>query len=158
MKNTKIKELEEIKEFVKNNFKKEKYNVYIAVDDLDVSAYDFRICLDKYEENLELFATNISINIEINDVTEINGSTNNGTIKTKSGKILSYALLYRPWEKDIDKIFTFAEASEKWGLDSSTLRKLVLTDKVEIGEDVKKSGKTWLITGECMNRLYGEPK
>lgn len=102
MENTKIKELEQIKKFVKNNFKKEKYNIYVTVDDLNFSAYDCWIKIDKFEEYLELFTRNVSISIEINDITEINGSIDNGTIKTKSGKILSYALLYRTWEKGIE--------------------------------------------------------
>ena len=57
----------------------------------------------------------------------------------------------------IKEVLTFAEASKKWGLADSTLRKLVTTDKLEEGIDYRKSGSTWLITKEAMIRIYGEP-
>jgi hypothetical protein len=66
--------------------------------------------------------------------------------------------------KDVDircalhKVMTFAEATEKWGLADSTLRKLVTTDKLTEGVDYRKSGKVWIITEEAMIKIYGEPK
>jgi hypothetical protein len=58
----------------------------------------------------------------------------------------------------LDKIMTFAEATEKWGLADSTLRKLATTDKIKEGIDYRKSGKVWIITEDAMQRIYGEPK
>lgn len=62
------------------------------------------------------------------------------------------------FNKNIDEIMTFAEATEKWGLADSTLRKLVTTDKLVEGVDYRKSGKVWLITKDAIKRVYGEPK
>lgn len=63
----------------------------------------------------------------------------------------------RSFISKLNGIYSFSEASEKWGLDSSTLRKLVKTPKVTEGVDYKKSGKVWLVTDDCMRRIYGEP-
>ena len=63
--------------------------------------------------------------------------------------------------KDINNIktvLTFAEASHRWGLNDSTLRKLVNTNKLQENIDYRKSGKVWLITKSAMIKLYGEPK
>lgn len=58
---------------------------------------------------------------------------------------------------DINKILTFGEATELWGLADSTLRKLVNTDKIVEGIDYRKSGKrAWLITIDAMERIYGK--
>lgn len=54
------------------------------------------------------------------------------------------------------KMMTFTEAAERWGLDDSTLRKLVKTDKVKENIDYGKSGNTWLINVKAMERIYGE--
>lgn len=62
------------------------------------------------------------------------------------------------FNKNINEIMTFAEATEKWGLADSTLRKLVKTDKIKEGIDYRKSGKVWLITKEAMERIYGKLK
>lgn len=56
----------------------------------------------------------------------------------------------------IKDILTFTEASEEWGLDSSTLRKVVKTNKLTENIDYRKSGKVWLITREAMIKLYGD--
>ena len=61
--------------------------------------------------------------------------------------------------KDINNIktvLTFAEASYRWGLNDSTLRKLVNTNKLQENIDYRKSGKVWLITEEAMFKIYGE--
>lgn len=50
---------------------------------------------------------------------------------------------------------TFSEATEKWGLADSTLRKMTTTDKLKEGIDYRKSGKVWLITNDAMERVYG---
>lgn len=57
----------------------------------------------------------------------------------------------------IDDVLTFAEAAEKWGLDSSTLRHWVRQEKFELGE-VRKSGKVWLITRQAMERIMNAKK
>ena len=67
------------------------------------------------------------------------------------------------WGYDVAKLemqkeMTFAEATERWGLADSTLRKLVTTDKLQEGIDYRKSGKVWLITKKAMKKVYGEPK
>ena len=53
---------------------------------------------------------------------------------------------------------TFAEATEKWGLADSTLRKLVTSNKLQEGIDYRKSGKVWLINEDAMIKVYGERK
>lgn len=58
----------------------------------------------------------------------------------------------------LKEVFTFKEASEKWGLGESTLRSTVKTDRLTEGIDYKKSGKVWIITKEAMIREYGNPK
>ncbi len=56
----------------------------------------------------------------------------------------------------LNEVMTFAEASEKWGLNDSTLRKLVTTGKLVEGVDFRKSGqRAWLITKKAMERIYG---
>lgn len=57
---------------------------------------------------------------------------------------------------NINNILTFTEAAEKWNIDSSTLRKLVNTDKLIKDVDYRKSGNVWLITKEAMKKVYGE--
>lgn len=63
----------------------------------------------------------------------------------------------RPSLSKLSGIYTFAEAAEKWGLNGSTLRRLTKTSKAIEGIDYKKSGKVWLVTDNCMRRIYGEP-
>ena len=53
-------------------------------------------------------------------------------------------------------ILTFTEASTIWKLDSSTLRKLVLTPKIKLDIDYRKSGSVYLITKVAMIRIYGD--
>ena len=43
-------------------------------------------------------------------------------------------------------LYTFLEVSKIYGIDDSCLRKQVARDKFVIGEDVKKMGRTWIIT------------
>ena len=52
---------------------------------------------------------------------------------------------------------TFKEAAEEWKLDTSTLRKMVLTNKLIEDVDYRKSGGTWIITRAAMIKVYGEP-
>ena len=62
-------------------------------------------------------------------------------------------------EKTIDKVLTFSEAEQTYGLAKGTLRKyLFQTDKekqrIKEGIDYRKSGNTWLITKCAMDRIY----
>lgn len=56
----------------------------------------------------------------------------------------------------LNDVMTFSEAAEKWNIDSSTLRKLVNTDKLIKDVDYRKSGSVWLITKEAMEKVYGK--
>lgn len=60
--------------------------------------------------------------------------------------------------KSLYDVMTFAEATEKWGLADSTLRKLVTSNKLQEGIDYRKSGKVWLINEDAMIKVYGERK
>jgi|GEM_PF-6587991 len=76
----------------------------------------------------------------------------NNDPKTSYGIGLSVGSL-----NNLDTVYTFAEAQEKWGLGDSTLRKAKYDDRFEKGE-VRKSGSNWLVTHAAMKRLYGDPK
>ena len=52
-------------------------------------------------------------------------------------------------------VMTFPEACKRWNLGESTLRKAALSGRF-LENEVRKSGKTWLVTYSAMNRLYGE--
>lgn len=56
---------------------------------------------------------------------------------------------------DLKEVYTFAEASELWGLSESTLRRAQHSGRFKEGE-TKKSGGTWIVTRAAMERLYGE--
>lgn len=62
-----------------------------------------------------------------------------------------------PSTDTIFDILTFKEASELWGIATSTLRNCVLREKFLEGE-YRKSGSTWLITRKEMERVYGPQK
>ena len=55
-------------------------------------------------------------------------------------------------------LYTFLEVAEIYGIDDSCLRKQVARDKFVIGEDVKKMGRTWIITEQAMVRSFGTLK
>ena len=55
-------------------------------------------------------------------------------------------------------LYTFLEVAEIYGIDDSCLRKQVARDKFVIGEDVKKMGKTWIITEQAMVKSFGALK
>ena len=55
-------------------------------------------------------------------------------------------------------LYTFLEVAEIYGIDDSCLRKQVARDKFVIGEDVKKMGKTWIITEQAMIKSFGALK
>lgn len=58
----------------------------------------------------------------------------------------------------INDVMTFKEASENWNKKDNTLRMMVRTNKLSEGVDYRKSGNTWIITREAMEKLYGEEK
>lgn len=55
-------------------------------------------------------------------------------------------------------LIAFSEATKKWGLSDSTLRKAVKYGKLKEDIDCKKFGATWIVTETAMIREYGEPK
>ena len=55
-------------------------------------------------------------------------------------------------------LYTFLEVSKIYGIDDSCLRKQVARDKFVIGEDVKKMGRTWIITEQAMVKNFGTLK
>lgn len=55
-------------------------------------------------------------------------------------------------------LYTFLEVSKIYGIDDSCLRKQVARNKFVIGEDVKKMGRTWIITEQAMIRSFGSLK
>ena len=57
---------------------------------------------------------------------------------------------------NLNYLHTFDEISKIYNIDSSTIRKQVAQGKYIIGKDVKKFGKTWIMTEECMVRTFGE--
>jgi hypothetical protein len=52
------------------------------------------------------------------------------------------------------KVMTFAEASEKYDVAVSTLRHRASDGRFE-ESNIRKSGKTWLVTKTAMDRIYG---
>jgi hypothetical protein len=67
------------------------------------------------------------------------------------------------WENGVevhtpfDGLMSFSDASERWGLSESTLRKAVSYGKIVPGVDARKYGKQWVVTRDAMNREYGQP-
>lgn len=66
------------------------------------------------------------------------------------------------WDKGVltsspfDGLMSFADATELWGLNESTLRKAIAYGKLINGVDVCKFGKQWIVSIEAMKREYGE--
>ena len=55
-------------------------------------------------------------------------------------------------------LYTFLEVAKIYGIDDSCLRKQVARDKFVIGEEVKKMGRTWIITEQAMVKNFGTLK
>lgn len=55
-------------------------------------------------------------------------------------------------------LYTFLEVAKIYGIDDSCLRKQVARDKFVIGEEVKKMGRTWIITEQAMIKNFGTLK
>lgn len=58
-------------------------------------------------------------------------------------------------ETPFDGLMSFADATELWGLNESTLRKAIAYGKLVNGVDVCKFGKQWVISIKSMEREYG---
>ena len=55
-------------------------------------------------------------------------------------------------------LYTFLEVAKIYGIDDSCLRKQVARDKFVIDEEVKKMGRTWIITEQAMVKNFGTLK
>lgn len=60
-----------------------------------------------------------------------------------------------PVASPFDSLLSFADATELWGLNESTLRKAVAHQKLVKGVDAQKYGKQWIVTRSAMEREYG---
>ncbi|OPX85836.1 MAG: hypothetical protein A4E53_03315 [Pelotomaculum sp. PtaB.Bin104] len=59
----------------------------------------------------------------------------------------------------LENILSLTEASQRWGLSESTIRMAISRGRFVEDEEIRKSGKIWLITIPAMERVYGkEPK
>ena len=52
-------------------------------------------------------------------------------------------------------LYTFQDVAKIYNMDNSTLRKQVSSKKLIEGKEVKKFGKTWLITEQAMVQHFG---
>ena len=55
-------------------------------------------------------------------------------------------------------LYTFKDVASIYGIDDSCLRKQVARDKFIIGKDVKKMGRTWIITEQAIIKNFGNLK
>lgn len=55
-------------------------------------------------------------------------------------------------------LYTFMEVAKIYGMNDSSLRKQVARDKFVIDEDIKKMGRTWIITEQAMVKNFGTLK
>ena len=70
-----------------------------------------------------------------------------------------YTFIGGDWsESSFGGLYTFLEVAEIYGIDDSCLRKQVARGKFVIGEDVKKMGRTWIITEQAMIKSFGALK
>lgn len=65
--------------------------------------------------------------------------------------------------KVLDEVLTTKEASERWNISRDTIKTACLGQKGYpprfTSDECRKSGGTWLVTRQGMERLYGkEPK
>lgn len=59
----------------------------------------------------------------------------------------------------INEVLTIAEASSAWNKEVSTLRRnFTANASFKLGIDCRKSGSTWLVTKDAMERVYGKPE
>lgn len=55
-------------------------------------------------------------------------------------------------------LYTFQEVTKIYGMDNSTLRKYVYKNKFVLDVEVKKFGRTWVITEQAMLEHFGKEK
>lgn len=55
-----------------------------------------------------------------------------------------------------DNLISLKEASVKWKIDDSVLRRAIASGKLKDGNDVKKFGKQWVVLTSAMDREYGQ--
>lgn len=55
-------------------------------------------------------------------------------------------------------LYTFLEVAKIYGMDDSSLRKKVARGKLVVDVDVKKMGRTWIITEQAMVKNFGSLK
>ncbi len=60
--------------------------------------------------------------------------------------------------KPFEGLISFSDATKKWGLADSTLRKAITYGKLVPEIDCKKFGTAWVVQESAMIREYGEPK
>ena len=60
-------------------------------------------------------------------------------------------------ETPFDGIMSFSDATKRWKLNESTLRKAVSYGKLVEGVDAMKYGKQWVVATPSMIREYGDP-
>lgn len=78
--------------------------------------------------------------------------------KEKSGKEVEDELFKIITDNPLNNVLTASEASEKWGLSESTIRKAVNNGKFLMNSEYRKSKGTILILLSAMKRIYGECK
>ncbi|MCR4805158.1 MAG: DUF2442 domain-containing protein [Clostridia bacterium] len=54
-----------------------------------------------------------------------------------------------------DDLLSMKEATERWGVNESTMRKAIEAGRFIVGEDVKRFGKQWVLAKGAVERLYG---
>lgn len=112
--------------------------------------------IDKIKDKITLTQLKSLIDkYSLNIVNEDDGYIRTHYIKTRTNFDGRRSVGIEAYKKDLSEIMTFTEAAAKWNIDSSTLRKLVTTDKLKENIDYRKSGKVWLITKNAMERIYG---
>lgn len=127
--------------------------VFIQLNDYDLETDEERFdditfsvsfnSFEIYKENIFEFIDKITNDLNIKENFK----------KNEEDTVLS---IYEP---SIDeKIMTFSEACERWGLSESTLRMAVKRGTLKEGKDYRKSGKVWLITKKAMKEKYGVEK
>lgn len=55
-----------------------------------------------------------------------------------------------------DNLISLKEASVKWKIDDSVLRRAIASGKLKDGDDAKKFGKQWVVLTSAMDREYGQ--
>jgi hypothetical protein len=59
-------------------------------------------------------------------------------------------------KQELDAVLTTAEAAELWGLSRDSLQ--VMAARGDFGENARRSGSTWLLSRNALERRYGPPR